>query len=71
VRAVVCFDSGDERHPIAGSCLTPAKRDQGAVRGEWPGAAGTVHGAKPGLVELRCGKRPRQHDPANGRGKAP
>jgi hypothetical protein len=61
----------DRRHPIAGSCLTPAKDDMAAAGGEWLGAAGTVHETKVALVDLSYGKRPRLTYPTNRSGKVP
>jgi hypothetical protein len=61
----------DHRHPIAGSCLTPAKRELAVAGGEWLGAAGTVHDTKVALVDLSYGKRPRWPAPTNRSGKVP
>jgi hypothetical protein len=61
----------NRRHPIAGSCLTPAKRDMAATGGEWLGGAGTVHKPKVTLVDLSYGKRPHSCTTTNRRGGMP
>jgi hypothetical protein len=57
LRALACLDGGVHRRPIDRGCLTPAKRDQVAARGEWSAGAGPVHETALALGGLSYGKR--------------
>lgn len=59
----------NHRHPIACSCLTPAKRSMARVNGEWLEAAGTVHKTKCALGQISLREARTRPAATNRRGK--